>query len=105
VEARPKRIRWTKSFKVRPSRLMRRTRMIGCGNISRGAFYAAINRGEVPHIRLGAPDSDSAARLFSVPGEGGADPCCLMPVGTHFSRGASVSGRHREWVQERSQAG
>ena len=27
--------------------------MIGCGNISRGAFYAAINRGEVPHIRLG----------------------------------------------------
>ena len=26
---------------------------IGREKISRGAFYAAINRGEVPHIRLG----------------------------------------------------
>jgi Helix-turn-helix domain len=26
---------------------------IGKDKISRGAFYAAINRGEVPHIRLG----------------------------------------------------
>jgi excisionase family DNA binding protein len=26
---------------------------IGKGKISRGAFYAAVNRGEVPHLRLG----------------------------------------------------
>lgn len=27
--------------------------LIGKENISRGGFYAAINRGEVPHLRLG----------------------------------------------------
>ena len=27
--------------------------LIGKGNISRGGFYNAINRGEVPNVRLG----------------------------------------------------
>ena len=27
--------------------------LIGKDNISRGGFYAAISRGEVPHLRLG----------------------------------------------------
>jgi excisionase family DNA binding protein len=27
--------------------------IIGIDKISRGGFYAAINRGEVPHLRLG----------------------------------------------------
>jgi excisionase family DNA binding protein len=28
-------------------------RIIGKGKISRGGFYAAINRREIPHLRLG----------------------------------------------------
>lgn len=27
--------------------------ILGCDKISRGGFYAAINRNEVPHLRLG----------------------------------------------------
>jgi excisionase family DNA binding protein len=28
-------------------------RLLGKDKISRGGFYAAINRGEVPHVRMG----------------------------------------------------